>query len=334
MNSLLEISGLRLGFEKSGSKDILLSECEQLNLYSGNLVCLMGANGSGKSTLISALSGEPILSGSIKLLGKEVKTYANDELAKLCAFVYTDKIDVDYLKVSDLVELGRFPHQRWKSAITNEDKIMIEQAIDAMELKPFLNRNLVTLSDGEKQRAMIARAIAQDPQILLLDEPTSFLDLPHKVKTLKLLRNWSRTNNRAVLLSTHDLSLAMSIADHIWLMTPHKKIVFGAPEDLMLSNAIKETFCTDDIRINPIDGHFEIVQEVCLNIKLEGIDCNWTKRALSRIGYGVCKAGEKSEISLKITNSKLRYELALNNSNTKYSTLFELTSFLRNISKN
>jgi len=334
MNSILEISDMRLGFAKAGSKDILLSECEQLDLYAGNLVCLMGANGSGKSTLISALSGTPILSGSIKLLGKEIDSYSNSELAKICAFVYTDKIDVDYLKVSDLVELGRFPYQRWKSAVLDEDKMIIEQAIEAMELKPFLNRNLITLSDGEKQRAMIARAMAQDPQILLLDEPTSFLDLPHKVKTLKLLRNWSRTKNRAVLLSTHDLSLSMSVADHIWLMMPNKKIVSGAPEGLMLSNAIKESFCTDDVRINPIDGHFEIVQEECLKIKINGINCNWTNRALSRIGYGLCSDHEESEINLKITNSNIRYELTVKNLKTTYSSLFDLMSFLRYLPKN
>ena len=327
--SLLKVSDLRLGFKGSGADEIHLSSCDELNLLESHMVCLMGANGSGKSTLISAISGAPTLEGKITIFGKDLDQYTKADLAQKIAFVYTDKIDVDYLKVSELVELGRFPYQRWSSKLSEDDKIIINKAIEAMELQPFLQRNLNTLSDGEKQRAMIARAMAQDPKILVLDEPTSYLDLPHKVRTLKLLRDWSRSEKKAVLLSTHDLSLAMKIADTIWLMTPDKKIVSGAPEDLMLGGEIQKTFCTSDIRINPIDGQFELVQEQCININLQGIDCPWTKRALLRNGYGFGDLKNSNGMVLTVVDSDDRYEFKMRGELFRFKTLTDFIDYLR-----
>ena len=202
------------------------------DICQGELTCLLGRNGVGKSTLLRTLSGfQPKLGGSIIIEGRALEDYSDRELAQKLGVVLTERPDVQQMTVWDLVALGRSPYTGFWGRLHADDEQQVEEAILLVGIQPLKHRLVSTLSDGERQKVMIAKALAQQTSIIFLDEPTAFLDYPSKVETLLLLRRISREAQKTIFLSTHDLELALQVADCVWLMED-EGLSIGTPREL------------------------------------------------------------------------------------------------------
>ncbi len=211
---MLSTSQLSIGY---GSKNLISGL--DLQLHRGELVCLIGRNGCGKSTLIRTLAMlQNAQSGEILIDGKSIKKLSAQQRARLVSVVLTGRTDTGMMRVAELVALGRYPHTDLFGKLTDEDGQIIDSAIAAVGLTEKKNSLVAELSDGERQKIIIAKAVAQDAPIVILDEPTSHLDVPNRIEIMSLMRRLAKEMNKAVLLSTHEPDLALQSADRIWLM--------------------------------------------------------------------------------------------------------------------
>lgn len=261
-----------------------------LVLRRGELVCLLGANGAGKTTLMRTLAGmQPPIHGEVCIDGESTRTLPPLELARRVSVVLTERADVGMLSAYDLVALGRHPYTDWTGRLSERDHAAVERALAAVRITPLAHRSVNELSDGERQKVMIARAFAQDAAIMLLDEPTAFLDLPRRVEIMDMLRRVAHDDKRAVLLSTHDLDLALRTADRFWLLGGDGQIHIGAPEDLILNGAFEAAFRDDGVQFDTSTGGFTmpLSQTRSIRVNGEGVAFVWTIRALERIGCWV-----------------------------------------------
>lgn len=231
-----------------------------VNVYRGELVCLIGPNGCGKSTLLRSISGlQPVLKGDIFIEGLPLQKQRLKEKAKLIALVLTDKVEVSNLTVYELIATGRNPYTDWLGKLSEIDKQKVQTAIGQVHLDGYESRYLNELSDGERQRAMIAKALVQDTPVILLDEPTAHLDLPNRVEIMILLRNLARETNKAIILSTHELDLALQSSNKLWLMSPEcGGIIIGTPEELIHNNSIQKVFANHSFSFAGDSGSIRI----------------------------------------------------------------------------
>ena len=231
----IHINDLSIGYRTKNDTKLVASHI-QARIYSGELTCLLGANGVGKSTLLRTLSAfQQKLGGEIAVLGRDMDSYSDKELSTTIGVVLTEKCDIRNMSVRDLVEMGRSPYTGFWGRLDKEDKQVVEESIALVRIENLASRMVYTLSDGERQKVMIAKALAQETPVIFLDEPTAFLDFPSKVEIMQLLHHLTRSTNKTIFLSTHDLELALQIADKIWLMDRTNGITPGTPEDLALS---------------------------------------------------------------------------------------------------
>lgn len=217
-NSAYRIDNLTTGY---GRKVLLrkFSAC----LRSGEITCLIGVNGAGKSTLLRTLSGlQPKLGGSIELRGKALADYDIKDLARTVSVVLTDEILEQNLTAYELVAMGRMPYTGYWGTLLEHDRRIVDHSLSLVGMQNFAARRIHSLSDGERQKLMIAKALAQDTPVILLDEPVAFLDFPSKVAVLKLLRRVARQQQKAILLSIHDIELALQVADRLWVLVEPK----------------------------------------------------------------------------------------------------------------
>ena len=215
----IQLSDLGIGYlTKHGIRQV----AEHINgaIRSGELTCLLGANGVGKSTLLRTLSAfQPKTAGEIFIEGREITDYTDKELSRRIGVVLTEKPDVWNMSVRELVSLGRSPYTGFWGTYSKEDLVIVDESIALVGIESLSRRMIHTLSDGERQKVMIAKALAQQTPVIYLDEPTAFLDYPSKVEVLQLLRHISLQAGKTIFLSTHDVELALQLADTIWLMT-------------------------------------------------------------------------------------------------------------------
>lgn len=205
----------------------------------GTLTALIGRNGTGKSTLLRAIAGlGPIASGEIRLCGHTLAELTPRQQAETIAFVTTDKVRIANLSCEDVVSLGRAPYTNWIGRMQEEDRAVVERSLRLVGMSDFARKTMDRMSDGECQRVMIARALAQDTPVILLDEPTAFLDLPNRYELATLLRRLARDEHKCVLFSTHDLDIALSLCDAVALIdTPQLHLL---PADEMVSSGYLE----------------------------------------------------------------------------------------------
>lgn len=211
----------------------------------GELTCLLGANGVGKSTLLRTLSAfQPKLGGEILLFPSlnthhptPITSFSDKELSRIIGVVLTEKPDIRNMTVRELVALGRSPYTGFWGTLHNKDWQVVDEAIEAVGISNLRERMVHTLSDGERQKVMIAKALAQQTPVIFLDEPTAFLDFPSKVEMMQLLRRLARTAQKTIFLSTHDFELALQVADRLWLMES-KGVSIGTPQELAESGAL------------------------------------------------------------------------------------------------
>ncbi|MBT3241783.1 MAG: ABC transporter ATP-binding protein [Bacteroidetes bacterium] len=242
-DAILITEDLGIGYPKQGGKPYTVLSNLNLSVNRGQVVCILGRNGSGKSTLLRTLAGiQSALSGNVIIAQQKVNVNQQKHLARLMSVVLTEKVQVKNLSVYDLVSMGRYPHINWLGRMGNEDREKIREALHQVSLDDFRSRDVQELSDGELQRTMIAKALAQDTPLILLDEPTAHLDLPNRIETMLLLRELALETNKAVVLTTHDLDLALQTADCLWLIQPDRGIVAGEPHEMVLNGSFEASF--------------------------------------------------------------------------------------------
>jgi iron complex transport system ATP-binding protein len=297
----IRINHLSIGYPGKNAPHIVAKGI-QSSLYSGELTCLLGANGAGKSTLLRTLSMfQPSLDGKILLRNKDINDYSRNELATLISVVLTDRCEVEGMTVHELVALGRTPYTDFWGKLSDADEAIVQESIALVGIDNLSKRRISTLSDGERQKAMIAKALAQETPVVLLDEPTAFLDFPSKVEVMQLLRRLSRETNKSILLSTHDLELALQIADKIWLMEKGKELITGTPEDLAIDGLLSHFFQRDGVLFNSHTGLFGVNNPINHHIHIigSGERFEMARKALRR--NGIEADDINSPFTLKVT---------------------------------
>jgi len=298
----IQIRNLSIGYP--GKNDVkVVARDITATIYSGELTCLLGANGVGKSTLLRTLSAfQPKLGGEIYIQGKDISQYSDKQLSRVISVVLTEKPDIRNMTVTELVGLGRSPYTGFWGTLASEDKEVVNRSISLVGIEHLKDRMIQTLSDGERQKVMIAKALAQETPVIYLDEPTAFLDYPSKVEMMQLLYRLSRETDKTIFLSTHDLELALQIADKLWLMDRQKGVMTGAPEDLSLDGSLGNFFARKGITFDAEIGLFRVENEFTRSIRLqgEGVRLAMLRKALQRIGvYGDTGAESEDGIVVK-----------------------------------
>jgi iron complex transport system ATP-binding protein len=255
----VEIRDLSIGYKtQDGFRPLTKNLCA--TLFGGELTCLLGANGVGKSTLLRTLSGfQQKLVGEVNILGKAIGAYSDKELAQTIGVVLTERPNVGDLTVTELIGLGRSPYTGFWGRLDSADEVVIKEVISWIKIEELTNRQVLTLSDGEWQKVIIAKTLAQETPIIYLDEPTAFLDFPSKVEIMRLLLDLTRRMGKTIFLTTHDLELALQIADTLWLMDRKNGITVGTPEELRLNGTIENFFRCDGVLFDRETGFFRIV---------------------------------------------------------------------------
>lgn len=331
---IMELNDLVIGYPGKGQKRRKVAGPLNAGLFSGELICLLGPNGSGKSTLIKTMAGMQVpLSGTVTLSGDDMMRFGPKETAQKLSTVLTDRILIGNLSVFTLVSLGRSPYTSWTGKLNLEDEKATRQAIEATGLQSLAHRDISTLSDGERQKVMIARALAQDTDIILLDEPTAHLDLPNRVEIIRLLRRLTRETGKAILLSTHELDLALKAGDKAWMLDDAGYLYTGVPEDLVLNGTFEKVFERKGFDFDRATGSFKLHQTNGKEISLQGNETAifWTKRALEREGF---KVGDSAEIEVKCLIADDNFLWSLSDSNTvELESVEELIRFLKTTEK-
>lgn len=302
----IRLRDLSIGYpDKHNTKRV----AEHLNasIHSGELTCLLGTNGVGKSTLLRTLSAfQPPLGGTIDLLDRPLSTYDDRQLATVIGVVLTEKSDIRNMTVEELVGLGRSPYTGFWGTLKESDRKIVHEAIARVRIEPLTQRMVHTLSDGERQKVMIAKALAQETPIIFLDEPTAFLDFPSKVEVMQLLHNLTHTLQKTVFMSTHDLELALQIADKIWLMDRTNGIAIGTPEDLSLEGKLSSFFSRKGITYDTETGFFRIDTDYRREIHLHGHGSRYAmvRKALQRNGIRADRHVADDSLHIDTTGSE------------------------------
>ncbi|MBL7519941.1 ABC transporter ATP-binding protein, partial [Frankia sp. CNm7] len=255
----LRLEGLAVGYRagRAGRRTRTVLAGLDATAARGDLTVLLGPNGAGKSTLLRTLLGlQPPLGGRVTLDGVDLRSLGPARRARRIGAVLTERVDVAMMTARDVVALGRHPHTGPTGARTARDEAVVSWALAAVDAEHLAARALDELSDGERQRVMVARALAQEPSLLLLDEPSAFLDAPSRVALAALLRRLARERGLAVVVSTHDLELALRTADQVWLLGRDGALRAGSPEQLTLDGRIAAVFDGDELRFDPASATF------------------------------------------------------------------------------
>ncbi len=231
-----------------------------LQAHAGEMICMLGKNGCGKSTLLRTFAGlQPPLSGSIIISGRRLEELSQQDKAKLLSLVLTERMSLDNTHVHDVVAMGRYPYSSFLGGLSEVDETQISTALCQVQMQAKADAMFNCLSDGEKQRVLIAKALAQQTPVILLDEPTAHLDLPNRIKTMLLLKQLAHTEQKCVIISTHELDLALQIADTVWLMNSDcGGVSMGTPEILTASGAFQTAFQDDSFSFLSDNGVLRI----------------------------------------------------------------------------
>lgn len=292
----LQTASLRVGY---GGQAVLGPLT--LGLQAGEFACLLGANGAGKSTLLRALCGmQQPLSGTIFVQGQALGALSAHQRARIIATVLTERLDDVHMTGRELASLGRYPHLDWLGRLDEDDHAIVAQAMKDADAGYLSDKRLDAMSDGERQKVLFARALAQQPQLLILDEATAFLDLPRRVQVMHWLKQLAREKNIAVLLSTHDLELALRYADSFWMIDANRSVHTGAPEDLVLAGHLQATFKREGLTFDLACGELrrDEMAPVAIRVEGSGLRHAWACRAVRRAGYAV---SEQAELRVEVT---------------------------------
>lgn len=252
MMGTVQLHNLSIGYKTKGDTKCVASELNG-EIRRGELTCLLGKNGVGKSTLLRTLSAfQPALSGDILLMDQFLAACSDKELSQMIGVVLTEKPHVRNMTVAELVGLGRSPYTGFWGMLSDEDHQIIRESMRLTGIEPLESRMIQTLSDGERQKVMIAKALAQQTPLIFLDEPTAFLDYPSKIATMQLLRRLAHEQGKLIVLSTHDLEIAFQIADRLWLLQ-QSGLQTGTLDELSESGVISAFLDSNEL-------HYDVAQ--------------------------------------------------------------------------
>jgi len=256
-HSVLEAVDLSIGYQSKKSESIIASNIN-VELQNGELIGLVGANGVGKSTLLRTLTRvQPSISGQVLIDSNSIKELSSIQLAKLLSLVLTEYGFSKNLTVYELIALGRQPYTNWIGTLSSSDKDIIDQVIDQTSVEDLRNKKCYELSDGQLQKVMIARALAQDTQLIILDEPTTHLDMYHKAYILNLLKKLASDTGKTILFSSHEIDLAIQLCDKLIVMTEHE-VISGTPKELISNGSFDNLFPEDLIIFDKDSGAFKV----------------------------------------------------------------------------
>jgi cobalamin transport system ATP-binding protein len=328
----IELQQLGIGYAKSTSGVCVLADLLSMKVKAGEIIALIGRNGCGKSTLLRTIARMQLpLKGAVLIGGRDIKSIARLEFAKILSFVSTEIVDVPHMKVSELVSLGRFPYTNWIGSFSGPDRAAVNSAIELAGIGSLRNKMLYELSDGERQKTMIARALAQDTRIIVLDEPTAFLDLPNRYELLRLLNKLAHQMGKTVLYSTHDLSIALHESDKLWLMASGN-VNEGAPEDLIITKGFHKLFENSDLYFDRNAADFRLQRKYTGSIKVSGDPelILWTSRALERIGIKIREEDTGSgHIVAGYQEGSPVWSLNFREQLKTFSSVYDLISFIK-----
>lgn len=328
ISEILSVNSLLIGYFH-GRKKIPILPPLDASAGKAELVAVLGRNGIGKSTLLRTITGlQKNIGGSVMIRNEDSRHYSRMKLARNVGFVSTETIRVSHMRVYDLVALGRFPYTDWTGRIDRSAAEIINNSIHKAGLANFSDRLISGLSDGERQRAMIARALAQDTDIMIMDEPLAFLDISGKFGVLKLMKELT-VSGKTIVFSTHDFNIAVSNADKIWLVTD-TDIKEGAPEDLWLADSFECLFDSERTGFDPEDGSFGFSPPCRGEIYVEGAagrQRNWTIRALKRNGFSI--SSKKTQPYVELPEGGRGWSIVNDKKVQDFKSLYELIKILR-----
>jgi len=306
--AILTTHDMAVGYGQGNKRTILLSDLN-LRLEQGTLVALLGKNGAGKSTLLRALTcdSQPI-NGSVEIDGKPSDEISKRDLSRLIARVATERIMGGAFTIRELVALGRQPHTGFLGRLSRHDDEVVRQSLEAVGIAHKAEQHVAQLSDGERQKAMIAKALAQETPIIVLDEPTAFLDVASRIETMKLLHSLAREQNKAVLLSSHDISQSLLLADELWVITQDREVVTGSTEQVVMSGAMDRVFDNSSILFNNDLCDYESKLPTTASVMLECDDSkleHCVANALLRNGIDTSHGGDVMVKVLSVNDFKL-----------------------------
>jgi iron complex transport system ATP-binding protein len=256
-NNILSTSNLSIGYT-SKKETVTIAEKLNLNLHAGKLIALIGANGIGKSTLLRTITGiQKPLKGEVFLNDKKITSYEPLDLAQNLSLVLTEKLPPSNLTVFELVALGRQPYTNWIGTLSNEDIQKVQEALELTQIEHLSQKKHFEISDGQLQKVLVARALAQDTPLIILDEPTTHLDLLHKVSLLKLLKKLTHETKKCILFSTHDIDMAIQLSDEMIIMTP-ETVIQDEPCNLISKGSFNTLFKDEHIVFDSEKGKFII----------------------------------------------------------------------------
>lgn len=326
---ILSFDSLRIGYG-SGKHETMLLTPLSASAVEGELIAVIGRNGIGKSTLLRTITGlQKPLGGEIFFEDRNIMGYSRMELALKVSYISTEVVKVSNMSVYDLVGLGRFPHTNWIGKIEEKDNDAIIDALEKTSMFSFRNRFISELSDGERQKAMIARIVAQDTGIMIMDEPTAFLDVAGRYEIFHLMNLLSANSGKTIIFSTHDLQMALGYADKIWLIG-NNGLVEGAPEDLMIMGAFDHLFDSAAVMFDSYEGTFSFRNKPKGNIFIEGKGKrkHWTEKAINRAGYSVSKEKTSPFITVPVEKDT-GWQLVTETSVKEFPTIYELITVLK-----
>ncbi|ODS82826.1 MAG: hypothetical protein ABS46_07895 [Cytophagaceae bacterium SCN 52-12] len=304
---------LSIGYKRKGNP-ISVAAGINLSLNRGKLTALLGRNGSGKSTLIRTLAGllKPV-AGSVMLEERDIREWDSPALSRKMAVVLQEQLRNPNLTVYELVALGRTPYTNWLGTLSKEDNDLVLESIRKAGIPELSGRNTHLLSDGERQKAMFARALAQETPLILLDEPTAHLDILSRIELIRILRQTAHTESKSVLFSTHDLELALQMSDQVWLFDGRGALLTGAPEDLVLKGHISRLYSQPgewgfDVATGEIVAPAPSPLKKAVWLSGEGSEYFWTRKALIRTGYTIAgREGADCSVGIEQNGESFRW---------------------------
>jgi len=327
-SSPLKTENLVIGYTKGKERTVVLEDIN-VSCVQGELICLMGGNGSGKSTLLRTLSGlQNPISGDVFIDTKNINTYDSVGLSRKLSITLPTGIVTGNMNVKELVALGRYPYLDWKINFTRQDHEIVDRAIVMTKIEKISDRMCHELSDGQLQKVFIARAIAQDTSLMLLDEPANHLDLNNRLEMMRLLAGLTRNHEKSIVVSTHHLDLALQLADKLWVILPDGSLISGVPEDLCLNGTVERAFPAKnyDIMTGKVQ-HEPTGNQVCLEEKEK---ITWVEQALKRKGFVACNEKKPGIPLIKtaMRSGKLHIEITRKESVIVADTIEEMLRLL------
>jgi iron complex transport system ATP-binding protein len=328
----LQARNVAVGYRARNTTKFVLRDVS-VTVALGEMVCLLGPNGAGKSSFLRTVAGiQTPLAGAIELGAEPLERLGAMELARRVGVVLTERVEIGALPGYRVVELGRYPHLNWAGGLSEIDHEIVQWAMECVHVEHLATHDMNKMSDGERQRIMIARALAQDPMLLILDEPTAFLDVASRVELMGLLRRLAHEEDLAVVLSTHDLELALRTADTIWLADGRGRLLVGAPEDMVAAGLLGSVFESENVRFLPQDRAFRLVtgQRGKAAVEGEGLAAMLACAVLERQGYAIVKNGG-ARLLVRVGGNSV-WEAAVDETRAQGSTFAELARFVRRTS--